>query len=180
MNLTARNTHRDLAYFYLGLILSFSISGIALNHREVWQPMRYTYESEDITYPIAEGVAVDDALVAQISEKWQLSKDLRGFRLNGDQLRINYHNDMIELNLKTGKGKREAYRKRPILGQMSFLHVTTNGYWIWYSDIFGLAMLTIALTGTFITSGRLGFRQRGWKLMALGLIFPLIFLFLAP
>ncbi len=49
MKLTARNTHRDIAYFYVGLIISFSLSGIFLNHRQSWNPKRYTYESKDIS-----------------------------------------------------------------------------------------------------------------------------------
>ncbi|HAI76420.1 MAG TPA: hypothetical protein DCM08_09240 [Microscillaceae bacterium] len=179
MALTARNTHRDLAYFYLGLIISFSISGIALNHREVWQPIRYTYQAEEFQYAFEANAAIDEALAKKISARFGLEKDYRGFRMNGKKLRITYHNDMIEIDTQTGKGLRETYRKRPVIGQMSFLHVTTSNYWIWYSDIFGLAMLTIALTGTFITSGKYSFRNRGWKLTALGVIFPLLFLIFA-
>jgi hypothetical protein len=31
---TIRNLHRDLGYFYIGLIISFAFSGILMNHRE--------------------------------------------------------------------------------------------------------------------------------------------------
>ena len=45
-------------------------------------------------------------------------------------------------------------------------------------SIFGLGMLTIAITGMFIAKGSESFRKRGWKLALVGIVFPLIFLFL--
>ncbi len=84
----------------------------------------------------------------------------------------------LRLDLTTGKGKLETYKTTPILGQMTKLHVDTSNWWIYYSDIFGIAMLVIAITGMFIQKGELSFWARGWKLALLGMIFPLIFLFL--
>ena len=46
---TNRGLHRDIAYFYVGLLIAFSFSGIILNHRQDWYPMDYTYESEEVT-----------------------------------------------------------------------------------------------------------------------------------
>jgi hypothetical protein len=61
-----------------------------------------------------------------------------------------------------------------------YLHKTTNKFWIWYSDIFGAAMLLIAITGILIPTGKKGFNKRGWKLALAGLIFPLLFLIFFP
>ena len=44
--LKARNLHRDLGYFYIGLIISFAFSGILMNHREDWHPEKYTTETK--------------------------------------------------------------------------------------------------------------------------------------
>lgn len=55
MNLTHRQIHRDVAYFYVGLILAFSFSGIILNHRQSWYPTEYAYESEEVTLKIPKG-----------------------------------------------------------------------------------------------------------------------------
>jgi hypothetical protein len=35
-------THRDLGYFYIGLIISFAFSGLMMNHRDAWHPEKYT------------------------------------------------------------------------------------------------------------------------------------------
>ena len=48
MKITNRSLHRDIAYFYVGLIIAFSFSGIILNHRQDWYPMDYTYEATSI------------------------------------------------------------------------------------------------------------------------------------
>ncbi|MEJ2583652.1 MAG: hypothetical protein P8Z38_00970 [Robiginitalea sp.] len=41
----------------------------------------------------------------------------------------------------------------------------------------GAGMILNAITGMIIPMGRNGFSKRGWKLMVVGLIFPLLFLF---
>jgi uncharacterized protein len=82
------------------------------------------------------------------------------------------------VDITTGKGKIETYRVTPLLGQMTKLHQDTSKWWIYYSDAFGIAMFTMALTGMFIEKGKNSFRGRGWWLAVLGMVFPLIFLFL--
>lgn len=179
MKLTARNIHRDFAYFYVGLIISFSLSGIFLNHRQVWHPMRYKYDSKEIklSQPVAAD-QVNDAYLKQFSEEFGIQDQIRRFAVDGNVLRVSYADHDAEVNLTTGEGKIGMYMQTPLLGQMTELHVTTNKGWIYYSDIFGLAMLTIAITGMFITKGNTSFKNRGWKLAVAGIVFPLVFLFL--
>lgn len=175
-----RAIHRDVAYFYLGLIIAFSFSGIILNHRQDWYPMDYTYETEPITVTLpADKTKVDtqEFVVSIVPEALKDKYD--GHRIRENELRANFvRNITLDLNLETGKGFIEYKRKVPLLGQTMFLHKSTNPFWIWYSDIFGAAMLLIAFTGVFITRGKNSFKQRGWKLTLLGLLFPLLFLFL--
>lgn len=178
MKLTARNTHRDIAYFYLGLIIAFSFSGIFLNHRQKWHPRRYTSETKEITAPIVQKDSVTDAYVARFTEQQQVEDQVRRFQVTDNTLRISYVNHDAEVDITTGLGKLITYKTTPLLGQMTKLHVDTSQWWIYYSDIFGVAMLVIAITGMFIERGKNSFQSRGWKLALLGLIFPLIFLFL--
>lgn len=44
-----RNLHRDLGYFYIGLIIFFAISRILMNHRDSWHADKYTTETKPIT-----------------------------------------------------------------------------------------------------------------------------------
>ena len=176
MKVTNRSLHRDFAYFYVGLIIAFSFSGIILNHRQDWYPMDYTYESKDITLALPEDAK-------QISKEFliEATKDLEveydGHRVRDGKLRVYFKdNAILDADAKTGKGALEFKRKVPIIGHSMYLHKTTNASWVWYSDIFGAAMLLIAFTGVMIPLGKNGFKQRGWKLALAGMIFPLIFL----
>jgi len=179
MKLTARNTHRDIAYFYVGLIISFSISGIFLNHRQSWNPRRYTYDKKEIGIPIpASKEVLNDEFIANFTKEQGIEDNLRRFNVEGNTLKISYVSHDVQVDITTGKGKIETYRTIPLLGQMTKLHQDTSKWWIYYSDIFGAGMFTIALTGMFIEKGKNSFQSRGWKLALLGIIFPLIFLFL--
>jgi hypothetical protein len=180
MALTARNTHRDIAYFFLGLIIAFSISGVFLNHRQSWHPRRYVYDSREITIPIpANKDSINDAFIANFSQTQNITDELRRFTVDEkNNLRISYASNDVTIDITTGKGKIETYKATPLLSQMTKLHQDTSKWWIYYSDAFGIAMFTMAMTGMFIEKGKNSFRGRGWWLATIGMIFPLIFLFL--
>jgi hypothetical protein len=178
MKLTSRNTHRDLAYFYVGLIISFSLSGIFLNHRQSWHPRRYSYDKKEITTSPIIKDSVNEAFIAKFSKDQNIDDHVRRFNADDKNLRISYVSHDVEVELATGKGKIEYYRVTPLLGQMTQLHQDTSKWWIYYSDIFGIAMLVIAITGMFIEKGKFSFKNRGWKLALIGILFPLVFLFL--
>lgn len=176
---TNRNLHRDFAFFYVGLIIAFSFSGIILNHRQDWYPMDYTYESREVEIALPADVQViTEADIEEFSSQWDVTYD--GHRLRDNELRVYYKDNVIlDVDATNGKGTLEYKRKVPILGHTMFLHKTTNSFWIWYSDIFGAAMLVIAITGTLIPIGKNGFKNRGWKFALAGIVVPLIFLYVA-
>ncbi|MBT8301647.1 MAG: PepSY-associated TM helix domain-containing protein, partial [Maribacter sp.] len=117
--------------------------------------------------------------IKAISSQWDLEDDYDSHRIRENELRVYYKDNVIlDADITTGKGLIEYKRKVPFLGHTMFLHKTTNSFWIWYSDIFGAAMLVIAITGMLIAKGKNSFGERGWKLALAGLLFPLFFLIL--
>ncbi len=171
---TNRGIHRDVAFFYIGLILAFALSGIVLNHRQSWYPRDYVFESQEVDFQLPQGELTEDQLRKLIAE-FELEYD--GHRVRDNTLRIyTSENAIFDVDMESGKGVLEYKRRVPILGHSIVLHQSTDSFWIWYSDIFGAAMILIAITGTLIPSGNNSFRKRGWKLMVAGLIFPLVFL----
>ena len=90
----SRNWHRDIAYFFVGLILSFSISGIALNHRRTHNPREFTYNAEPIKVNMpADPEAINEEFVQSLIpeiEKAIRNSDL-GFnpQNDGEQIIIN-------------------------------------------------------------------------------------------
>ncbi|BDD11220.1 hypothetical protein FUAX_36520 [Fulvitalea axinellae] len=181
MKWTSRQIHRDFSFFYLGLIIAFSFSGIILNHRKDWYPMDYTYEQKSVELAkpkTAEGWD-NKGFILGFSKQWDLAGKYDGHRLRKGELRVYYKSNIVlDVDTKTGKGELEYKRKVPFVGHTMLLHKSTSDYWIWYSDIFGVAMLVIAITGMMIPAGKNGFGRRGWKLALAGIVFPLVFLFL--
>ena len=174
---TNRNLHRDFAFFYVGLIIAFSFSGIILNNRQDWYPMDYTYESQEVDVDLAADInQISEEDIKDFSKDWDV--EYEGHRVRENALRV-YYDDNVILDLDAeGKGMLEFQRKVPVIGHTMFLHKSTNSFWIWYSDVFGAAMLVIAITGILIPAGKNGFAQRGWKFALAGIIVPLAFLFL--
>jgi len=173
-----RNIHRTLGYFYVGLIISFSISGIFLNHRRVWHPGKYVSERIGIAVNPVHEDSVNDAFITRLTIDLGIKDKLRRFRVENGELKVSYEKHDVEIILETGKGTIETYKKTPVLAQLTQLHQDTNNWWIYYSDIFGLSMAIIAFTGMFIAKGKYSFKKTGWRLALAGIIFPLIFLFL--
>ncbi len=176
--INARNTHRTLAYLYVGLIISFAISGIFLNHRRDFSPSSYVSSVKEITIQPVIADSINDAFIETFKKEQGIKDKLRRFRVEKNVLKISFEQNDVEIDIATGKGTIETYKTRPLLGQMVQLHQDTSKWWIYYSDIFGLAMATIAITGMFIQKGNYSFRKHGWKLALIGILFPLIFLFL--
>jgi hypothetical protein len=161
----------------VGLIIAFSISGIALNHRTTWNPRQYVVDSKEISLTIPEDInELNDVYGKQVAMEWNLEKQYQSIRVRGDELRLFFDGAVADVNTKSGKGVLETVKKRPLLNEMTLLHQTTDKAWIWYSDIFGMAMLLIAISGMFIAKGSESFRKRGWKFALIGIVFPLIFL----
>ncbi|MGI9531114.1 PepSY-associated TM helix domain-containing protein [Lutimonas sp.] len=179
MKFTNRSIHRDVAFFYVGLLIAFSFSGIILNHRQDWYPMDYTYESKEVELKLpADLNNLDDKYLSEATTHWNVEEKFDSHRLRGESLRVYFKDNIVaDIDAKTGKGLLEYKRKTPFIGHTMYLHKTTNNFWIWYSDIFGAAMILIAVTGILIPAGKNGFKKRGWKLALAGLLFPLVFLF---
>jgi len=175
MKITLRDLHRDLGYFYMGLLISFAFSGILQNHRDVWKPEKYTVTEKSVQIkPILSDKIEEDEAKA-IGKKLGIEDKFRRAMLKEGKLKISYENNEVEIDASTGKGEIVSYAKTPLISQMHYLHKSTSNWWIYYSDIFGISIIVIAISGSLmIEKGKNTFRLRGWKLAVAGLIFPLL------
>ncbi|WP_396145888.1 PepSY-associated TM helix domain-containing protein [Flavobacterium sp.] len=175
--LKARNLHRDLGYFYIGLIISFAFSGILMNHREHWHPEKYTVQTKTISVNIPKDMDITEKYAEELGKQLGIDDKIRRHKVKEDELKISFEKNDVEIDLKTGKGEIVTFMKTPIISQTMKLHKSTSNWWIYYSDIFGLSLITIALTGAImIPAGKFTFKKRGWKLALAGLIVPLLIL----
>jgi hypothetical protein len=174
-----RNLHRDLGYFYVGLIISFAFSGILMNHRDSWHADKYTVETKAITINVPAENEITDQFAENLGKSLGLEDKMRRQNIKKETLKISFENHDVEVDIKTGKGEIVSFIKTPVISQMMKLHKNTSNWWIYYGDIFGISLIIIAITGMImIPAGKFSFKRRGWKLAVAGLIFPLLILLL--
>ncbi|RTY65293.1 hypothetical protein EKL97_04575 [Flavobacterium sp. LS1P28] len=179
MKIKARNLHRDLGYFYIGLIVSFAISGLMMNHREYWHPEKYTTETKAIQVKVFAENEINEKFAEDLGKQLGIDDKMRRQMVKKGTFKISFEKHDVEIDLKTGKGEIVSFSKTPIISQTMKLHKNTSNFWIYYSDIFAISLIIIALTGTvMIKAGKFSWKNRGWKLAVAGIIFPLLFLFL--
>jgi len=174
-----RAVHRDLGYLFFGMLIIYAISGIALNHKNDFNPnyiitrYEFKYNLKDIpeTFNKYEVLKV----LKTIGEAENYKKHY--FPREGS-VKIFINNGNVLLNYKTGKGVVEKIKRRPILFEFNFLHYNPGNLWVWFSDFFAISMFLLALSGLFILKGKNGIKGRGAWLTATGVIIPTILLLL--
>ncbi|TAJ15670.1 hypothetical protein DMA11_00245 [Marinilabiliaceae bacterium JC017] len=178
MNLRKLNRaiHRDLGYFFTGMIMVYALSGIALNHINDWNP-NYIIKRTTTTIQIPQDLTTNeetaiDNILEQIDEEGNYRKhyfpsdtELKIFLKEGGS---------VELDLTTGELLLESLKKRPIFNQVNFLHYNPGKLWKWFADLFAGALILLGISGLFILKGKNGITRRGAWLTSAGILIPLI------
>ncbi len=168
--------HRDIGYLAVGLTIVFAVSGIAVNHVDSWNPS-FNIEYKRVEIAPFDGTSADGA-VAHVLAALKIEEQPKStFRPSREMLNIYLNNQTIEINLHTGKGRREIVKERAILHDMNFLHLNhAKKWWTWFSDLYAVALLFLAISGLFVLKGKKGLAGRGKWLTGLGLFIPIFFL----
>jgi hypothetical protein len=181
MNLNKLNriTHRDIGYLITGLTIIYAISGIALNHKHNWNP-NYIIENQKFTVDFKISRENMNKQVAQdIVKKIPGNPEYKTYYFpTGNILTIFIEGGSVRINIKTSEGTIEKISKRPMFYQINFLHYNPGKWWKYFSDLFCLALILVTVTGLFLVKGRNGITRRGAILTAIGIILPLLFLFI--
>jgi len=180
MNLGKLNriTHRDIGYLIAGMTIIYAISGIALNHKHDWNP-NYIIDSRKFTTDIAvTRETLNDEKALEILS--MIDGDFKYktyYYPSGNILTIFIDGGSVRVNTVTGQGEVEKISKRPLFWQINFLHYNPGVWWKYFSDIFCVSLILVTITGLFIIKGKNGITRRGAILTAIGIILPLLFLF---
>lgn len=177
----SRIVHRDFGYLFFGITVIYAVSGIALNHLKDWNP---NYSVELVEFNTTRNLQKSTELETNIKKLVEDVADGDNYKKyyypNDDQLKIFLSGgSSIVVNISTGDGYAELLKKRPLFYQVNYLHYNPNNWWTWFSDIFAGALIVFALTGLIMVKGKKGITGRGAWLTAVGLLIPLIFLFLS-
>lgn len=173
-----RVVHRDLGYFFFGITLIYAISGIAINHREDWNPnFIITNTPVDLGQPI-EGLPTK-ADVMGILKKYNEAENFKKYYFPDSRtLKVFLKGGSLLIYLDEGKGYIEKVKKRPIFSEFNYLHYDPGKWWTLYSDIYAVALVLISITGLFIIRGKNGITKRGAVLTIAGFVIPAVFIIL--
>ena len=173
--------HRDLGYFFAGIVLIYAISGIAMNHRNSFNP---NYSVENVTFALPPDVAdaYDEVDAADIDAIFSAAACPRNqytkhFRDAGGRLKILIKGgSSITVDLLAREASYEKITPRAVLGPMVRHHYNPGRWWGVFSDIFAVSLILITITGLFILKGKNGIRRRGAILVIAGLLAPILFI----
>ena len=70
----------------------------------------------------------------------------------------------------------EIVRRCPVFYEVNFLHYNPKHLWTWFSDVFCVALMVLAITGPFVLKDNKGITGRGAWLTGVGVLLPLLFL----
>ena len=175
-----RIIHRELSYVFAGMLLVYAISGIALNHKNSFNSQYSITRTEYQFAPTAQE-ATDQAQI----DKWLSACGVAGQEIqhyfpDANTLKVFLKgNSNLVVHLGTGNAVLEQVRKRPILGSLSKLHYNPGKAWTWFSDIFAGAMVIIVLSGILMLKGKHSLIGIGGVEFLVGMLIPLLFIFLS-
>jgi len=172
-----RVLHRDVGYFLFGLVTFYSVSGIAVNHIDAWNPSYSTTVSAVSIGPLSGDL---DALEGAVVERLDLDPDeVAGRHRPAADTFVVFlpHGGEARVAISSGEGKLKRVRTRPFIFESNVLHLNhLKGVWTWVADAFAVLLLGLAATGLFMLKGRTGLMARGKWFVAAGLLLPAGFL----
>lgn len=172
-----RIIHRDLGYFFSGAILIYAISGIAINHRNDWNPNYSVTTTEfEVNLPSEKEKITEEMVMKVIEEQEQTDNFKKFYFPTKDKIKVFLNEGNMMIYLDEGIGVTEILRKRPIIYQSNYLHYNPHKWWTWFSDIFAVALILITISGALIVRGKKGIKGKGALFIGAGILVPILFL----
>ncbi len=175
-----RVVHRDFGYLFFGMTLVYSISGIALNHLDDWNP-NYIITTKEIKLDNPSQITpyITKNEMRELMKQFDQDKNYKNHYFpRPNQLKVFLKGGSALIDLETGSGWIERVARRPFFREMNFLHYNPAVSWMWFSDVFAGALIILAITGLFLVRGSKGISGRGAWMTLIGIIAPIIFLFI--
>jgi len=165
--------HRDLGYLFFGATVVYAVSGLAIDHRNDWNPS-YSISRRELTVPAPgreKSFTRQDAtnLLAQTGVEGTYQKHYSPVE---GQVKIFFEGGSVVLERDTGKLVVETLKHRPLLHTFNRLHYNPGRWWTWFADTYSVALLLLAVSGLFLLRGHHGITQRGGVLVLIGIVVP--------
>lgn len=176
----SRLIHRDLSFFFSGMVLIYAISGIVMNHRDSINP-NFSIERREykITKQWTDKNEITQAevisLLVPLGEEENFTKY---YFPNPDLMKVFLKGGSnLQVNIRTGEAVYESLTRRPIISAMARLHYNPGKWWTVFADVFAIGLVVITLTGIIMIKGNKGLMGRGGVELIAGVLLPLLFLF---
>jgi uncharacterized protein len=171
--------HRDIGYLCFGMTIIYAISGIILNHFKsgdfIHPDYRKSYREIKVAPPL-NGKA-DKTYVFSLLDQTGEKMHYKSYITGEGYVQVFLTNGYIYVDLASGNAQVEKKVTSYIFKEFNLLHYNNiKRLYTWFSDIYAVALIALAITGLFILRGRNGIIGRGAWLTAIGIILPALFL----
>lgn len=178
----SRIIHRDLSFFFSGVIIIYAVSGFVLNHKNDFNS-DYSINIYDFivegSYPLSQEIFTKEKVITILEPYNEADNYTKHYFPDNESMKVFLKGgSSLEVNLANGKALYEQVRKRPIISQFNWLHYNPHKWWTIFSDIFAFSLILITLTGLVLTRGKNSLWGRGGILVIIGIIIPLLFILL--
>jgi hypothetical protein len=167
--------HRDIGYLAVGMTIIYAISGIVLNHFKSGDFVHPDYSRSVEEYRVSlpaggvTGKTYAMEILAQIGEQ----DAYKSYRAGQNYLQIFLKNGSVYVDLTSGNATLERKHNRYLIKEFNLLHYNNiKNFFTWFSDLYAIALMILAITGLFILRGRNGILGRGAWLTAAGIMIP--------
>ena len=174
-----RLLHRDLSYFFAGMVLIYALSGIARNHRDTFNP-DYAVSRTRLTLdlPAAAGCEYTRAEVEALLAAAGVGEAyVKHYRPDAATLKVFLQGgSSLTVDLARGDALYERLTRRYVWSALTRLHYNPGRWWTLFADAFAGGQIHITLTGLLLVKGPTGLLGRGGIELAAGILVPLLFL----
>lgn len=149
-----------------------------MNHRADWNP-NYSINKTHVNFtPVSDTTLTGEQIVPLIGKYLGIKDSVKSFfRATKSSIKIFYEDKTVSADFIKGEAEIEVVQPRYIIKETNFLHLNTpKAVWTYVADLFGAALIFLAVSGLFVLKGKKGFEGRGKWLMLLGFLLPIIFL----
>lgn len=174
-----RIVHRDLSFFFAGMIMIYAISGIFMNHRDSINPHYTVTRSEfKVSADLSDKSKVDEKTIVSLLEPIDEADNYTKFYYpQPDQIKVFLKGgSSLVIDIKTGNAVYESLKRRPLISSMVQLHFNPGKWWTWFADSFAVCLLIITLSGVVMIKGPKGLLGRGGIELVIGILVPILFL----
>src|SRR5512133_1868968 len=171
--------HRDIGYLAFGMTIIYAISGIVLNHFKSSDFVHPDYSRSFQTYnvPLPADSTVTKAWVMSILTDIGEEDHYKSFITGAGYTNVYLTNGSLYIDLKTGEAELQKKTPRYVIKEFNLMHYNNiKKLFTWFSDLYAVALIFLAITGLLVLKGKNGVLRRGAWLTAIGILLPALFL----